>query len=629
MKILLVEDDQSLGEMLSLSLTSNHYTVDLAADGEVGIELACLWKYDLVILDLHLPKLDGLSVCRQLRSKGLVVPILILTSQNSNQEVATGLDAGADDYLVKPFNLDELLARIRALLRRGNTETTSPVLVWGNLCLDPSIAQVTYLDRIVAARPKEYVLLELLLRCPHQIFSRDAIIDRLWTADDCPTKHAVTNLIKDLRHRLNDAGMTEELIETVYGIGYRVKVPPQTANHQSQTLVLKNTGDQEKQLDQTSSDFHNSPEFTKIRARFKESLEGRMKVLQEAGKSLQAGTLTDHERKAAKDEAHRLAGSLGTFGYLQGSVLAKAIERLFIGSNSPTASEVVKINQLILDLGKSIDSSDRCDREEVTALPQPMVWFMGDDLNLADALYLEAIDQGMRLELVELANIAQCKEQISIVLLALKQSEDLAQLSTLKQYFPTIPVLVIADRSQDDPDEILHERVEVARRGGDRYLLQPINPSEIFAVVNQLITEHRSRTDRVSDPKKSKIMIVDDDPLILEFTANLLQPWGLQVTCLENPLEFWQVLTATQPDLLILDWEMPTFKGIELCQVIRNDSQWMSLPILMVTAHQDADIISQAFAAGCDDFVRKPIIEPELIARILKHLQPNPIRKGR
>ena len=279
MKILLVEDDQSLGEMLSLSLTSNHYTVDLAADGEVGLELACLWKYDLVILDLHLPKLDGLSVCRQLRSKGLVVPILILTSQNSNQEVATGLDAGADDYLVKPFNLDELLARIRALLRRGNTETTSPVLVWGNLCLDPSIAQVTYLDRIVAARPKEYVLLELLLRCPHQIFSRDAIIDRLWTADDCPTKHAVTNLIKDLRHRLNDAGMTEELIETVYGIGYRVKVPPQTANHQSQTLVLKNTGDQEKQLDQTSSDFHNSPEFTKIRARFKESLEGSMVLL--------------------------------------------------------------------------------------------------------------------------------------------------------------------------------------------------------------------------------------------------------------------------------------------------------------------------------------------------------------
>jgi CheY-like chemotaxis protein len=121
-------------------------------------------------------------------------------------------------------------------------------------------------------------------------------------------------------------------------------------------------------------------------------------------------------------------------------------------------------------------------------------------------------------------------------------------------------------------------------------------------------------------------MIVDDDPLILEFTANLLQPWGLQVTCLENPLEFWQILTATQPDLLILDWEMPTFKGIELCQVIRNDPQWMELPILMITAHHDTDLISQAFAAGCDDFVRKPIIEPELIARILKHLQPNSIR---
>ncbi len=624
MKILLVEDDRSLVELLFASLTTNHYTVDLAEDGEVGLEFACLWKYDLVILDVNLPKLDGLSLCRKLRSQGFITPILMLTAQDSNQEISTGLDAGADDYVAKPCNLEQLLARIRALLRRGNIATISPILTWGELSLDPAIAQVTYQFQIIPVRPKEYTLLELFLRCPHQIFSRDAIIDRLWISDDCPTKHAVTNLIKDLRQRLNAAGMTEELIETVYGIGYRLKVPPTASQHQD--LVQTTTGNQEKRIDQASSDFQNSIGFAKIHSRFKESLLGRIKVLQEAGRSLQMGTLADDQRKAAKDEAHRLAGSLGTFGYPQGSVLAKAIEYLLIGFNPFAKSEIVKVNQLILDLELSINSSNLCDLEVVSELPKPMVLFIGDDLKLADALYLEAIAQEMRLEMVELANIAQCKEQISIVLLALKQSEDLAQLSTLKQYFPTIPVLVIADRSQQNPQEILHERVEVARRGGDRYLLQPINPTEIFAVVNQFIIQQRSRADQVSAPKKSKIMIVDDDPVILEFMANLLEPWGLQVTCLENPLEFWQVLTTTQPDLLILDWEMPTFKGIELCQVIRNDPQWMSLPILMITAHHDTDMISQAFAAGCNDFVRKPIIEPELIARILKHLQPKPIR---
>jgi len=613
MKILLVEDDQFLGEMLSSSLTSNHYTVDLAADGEVGLELAYLWKYDLVILDLQLPKLDGLSVCRQLRSKGLIVPILILTSQNSNQEIATGLDAGADDYLVKPFNLDELLARIRALLRRGNTETIAPVLAWGNLCLDPSIAQVTYLDRIVAVRPKEYVLLELLLRCPHQIFSRDAIIDRLWTADDCPTKHAVTNLIKDLRHRLNDAGMTEELIETVYGIGYRVKTPPQNkseAIENKQEVISKG--------------------IAEIQARFINSLEHRIEILQEAVRSIEAGELDDAQRLEAREEAHRLAGSFGTFGYPQSSVLARSIEHLLLGADRLTDREAAKMHQLLLELKQSIDKSPDSIVSS-NALPEPIVLFISGDLKLADTFYQEAIAHKFRFESIEAANVQRrleqglAKEKISAILLTLdRKSRDLSLLQSLKQQFPTIPVLILADRNprNDSAQEILHERIQVARLGVDRYLLQPITPDRVFTVIDRVI----SQSIQALEPVKAKIMVVDDDPIILTFLANLLPPWGLQVTCLDNPIQFWEVLTATQPDLLLLDLEMPTFKGIELCQVIRNDPQWMNLPILMITANDRAEAIAQAFAAGCDDFVRKPIIEPELIARVLKHLEPARIR---
>ncbi|HEY9302336.1 MAG TPA: response regulator transcription factor, partial [Phormidium sp.] len=226
MKILLVEDDQFTRELLLAKLTTHRYIVELAADGQIGLELATLWNYDLIILDLQIPKLDGISVCRQLRSSGCTTPILILTAKDSNDDIVTGLDAGADDYVAKPFDPAQLLARIRALLRRGSVNVSVTVLSWGNLSLDPALAQVKYQQQIVTLRSKEYNLLELFLRYPQRIFSRNAIIDHLWKIDNCPTEHAVTNLIKDLRRQLKAAGMKEELIDTVYGLGYRVKTPP-------------------------------------------------------------------------------------------------------------------------------------------------------------------------------------------------------------------------------------------------------------------------------------------------------------------------------------------------------------------------------------------------------------------
>ena len=202
------------------------YTVEQAADGVIARELAAMWNYDLIMLDINIPRLDGISLCRQLREQGASTPILMLTAQAGDEDVITGLDAGADDYVTKPFEVSQVLARVRALLRRGARASTIPSLVWGQLCLDPTLAQVTYDGQVVSLTPKEYSLLELFLRHPQRVFSRSTILDHLWTIDDSPTEGAVTNLVKDLRNRLKRSGVVEHVIQTVYGLGYRLRDMP-------------------------------------------------------------------------------------------------------------------------------------------------------------------------------------------------------------------------------------------------------------------------------------------------------------------------------------------------------------------------------------------------------------------
>jgi DNA-binding response OmpR family regulator len=226
-KILLVEDDQHTCELMAATLEAHRYAVDVVTDGESGLEMALQWPYDLILLDVMLPRLNGIEVCRRLRAEACQTPILILTTRGASEDVIAGLDAGADDYVVKSCEPDQLMARVRALLRRGGDTAANPILTWGDLCLDPSSAQVTFEDTAVSCRPKEYTLLELFLRNPQRLLSRSSIIDHLWAYDDAPVEGSVTTLVKDLRRRLKAAGVEPDPIETVYGLGYRLKPEPQ------------------------------------------------------------------------------------------------------------------------------------------------------------------------------------------------------------------------------------------------------------------------------------------------------------------------------------------------------------------------------------------------------------------
>lgn len=230
MKILLVEDDPDLANSLVKGLTDNRYQVDWAGDGEAGLGLAQVKAYDLVLLDFYLPKLNGLELCQKIRTGSeqlsdavlnQEIPILVLTGESATAQKVLCLDAGADDHVVKPVDLDELLARIRALLRRGMGQR-SPILQWGELQLDPSNYEVKFQKQVVALTSKEYAVLELFLRHPQQVFSPAHMIDRIWAGDDSRTDATVRFYIQTLRQKLKQVG-AEEVIETKHGLGYRLK----------------------------------------------------------------------------------------------------------------------------------------------------------------------------------------------------------------------------------------------------------------------------------------------------------------------------------------------------------------------------------------------------------------------
>ncbi len=221
MKILLVEDNSQITRAIAEALTDQHYIVETAEDGKLGLAFAETDTFDLIILDLMLPKLDGISLCKQLRQAGNKTPVLMLTARDTSPDKVLGLDVGADDYVIKPFDLPELLARIRALLRRGNV-TFSSILEWEKLTLDSNDCQVMYHNCPLAVTPKEYALLELLLRNGSRVLSRGVILERIWAFDDIPGEATVKSHLRSLRQKLKAAGAPSNLIETVYGLGYRL-----------------------------------------------------------------------------------------------------------------------------------------------------------------------------------------------------------------------------------------------------------------------------------------------------------------------------------------------------------------------------------------------------------------------
>jgi DNA-binding response OmpR family regulator/HPt (histidine-containing phosphotransfer) domain-containing protein len=412
-----------------------------------------------------------------------------------------GLEAGADDYVVKPYNFQELVARIRALLRRySDRDTLIQELTWEHLHLDLRTNTVTYKQKSLRLTHKEYGLLELFLRYPQQVFNRGALLDQVWSAGEFPSEEAVTTHIKGLRQKLKAAGLPIDPIETLYGLGYRLKpAPVQAAEIPDVLHVVTNPLSEESppHIDKARVLEVIAIMSKKLIAILPESIA----LLRRVAIALDQGNLDADLRYDGYMEAHRLIGSMGSLGFPEGSTIAREIEQILKSDFALEQTDTPMLRQLITNL--------------------------------------------------EASTSAPLKKTVT-------------------------PILSTSQSPSHQPQQ---------------------------------------QSDR------SKVMIVDDDPHILNILRGLLERWELEVIALQEPQQFWQVLESTSPDLLILDLIMPDCNGMDLCQSMRASSLWQDLPIVFLSAHRDRETIRQLFIAGADDYLSKPIMEEDLYTRILSRLE--------
>jgi diguanylate cyclase (GGDEF)-like protein len=522
MKILVVEDDEAIAEMLVCMLTTENYTVEVANDGEAAWELIVVYEYDLLLIDITLPRLDGISLCRRVREHGYQMQIMLLTGRGSSHDQAIGLDAGADAYMTKPPDQEELIARIRALLRRGGT-TFDSVLKWGNLQLDPTTREVTYAEQPLFLSPKEFAILEFFVRNGRRVFTYSTILDRLWAYEETPSEDAVRTHIKGIRQKLRRAGAPTNAIETVYGLGYRLK-------------PLESVTDS-----------------------------------------------IDPNRSATQPIQQQIHNAL---------------------------SEQQEIDRAADDL--TIEQIDR--QEPLFTDERPLLLIIDPDRQLAEQLMNEAVNWGFRSAISTTLAAAETKidrDPPTVVLLdpdiTHPTTDSLKLLAKLTHQTPAVPVLVFTSHDR------LTDRLEVAQLGGHSFLRKPSPLAQVLKAVAQAAQQ--------AEAAKQRVMIVDNDPQILANLQGLLEPWGLSVTTLDDPQQFWETLESCSPDLLILEMNMPILSGVDLCQIVRNDSRWGSLPIIFLTTHINVEIVDRVYSVGADDFVSKPIAGSELVSRVINRLE--------
>ena len=510
MKILLVEDDEVLIAVLTKNLTDNHYIVDVVKDGEMGWTYGSTFEYDLVVLDIVLPKLDGIRLCQRFREEGYTMPIMLLTSQNASTAKVSGLDAGADDYVVKPFDVPELIARIRALLRRSNA-SSFPLLVWGDLLLNPSTCEVSYNNQPLTLTNKEYELLELLLRDSQHLLSADEILDRLWSSDEFPSEATVRSHIRRLRHKLVATGAPSDFIATVHGRGYYLKAPDKVAGdleipNQIETDTPKSLNLAQSNSQSNSQNNHQEKYLEFLNHLWKttkpKSLE-QLTTLFQVVKKLRAGELDPQLQTQAHQTTHKLAGTLGTLGLAIAMQLSRQIENLLSSQTLLKKQHLEILESLIFALERSIQNTN---------------------------------------------------------------------------FIKDAPVTEFSDLSS-------------------------------------------SMLEQVQHPSATKVMIVDDDVDCLRSLPQLLKPWGFKVTTLADPKDFWTVLQAVLPDILILDINMPQINGFEICQSLRSNLNWQRLPVLFLSVMSDTNTQNLAFGVGADDYLCKPIVGLDLANRILNRLR--------
>lgn len=491
MKMLLVEDDQRLADLLQTALRQQNHLVDWVSDGCMVKDYVEAGHYDLLILDVVLPNSDGIEVCRELRSSGYSVPILLLTARDDQTDKVQGLDAGADDYVVKPFDLEELQARIRALLRRKG-EVANSVLEWGALRLDPTSCEVTYAEELIRLTPKEYGLLELFLHSPGRVFSISTLLEQLWSFEDAPGDRAVRMHIKGLRHKLKQVGAPENLVETVYGIGYRLSSIEPCQNHASPTTLSPEQVDNDPD---PNSDNDDSAEETrqllqKVWQQHKDLTLDQINRVAQILRSWPEVQITAAEQKQVIADIHQLKGLLGSYGFMQAS---RFLLELLLSLRDPEQSEnpnLLKLHRHLEWLPVQLQQDRDLPGDETPTLTQPL-GPMGYTVGIVDPdpgryQQLWRIMQSERVQVyscfpgqIDLAYVQMVQPQLLLLtvmgseLIADQELASLQSCHDFHHHFPSLPILLIISNPRRD---VIEKGLAV---GAQDFVTQPVHVDEL------------------------------------------------------------------------------------------------------------------------------------------------------
>lgn len=614
MRILFAEDDPDSRAPVQEILKAQNLIVDVAESGTLAWDMIQLQTYDLLILDVVLPGLDGIGLCQRLRQHRNATPILLLTARDTVADKLQGLEAGADDYLVKSADVRELMARVWALLRRqGSTPET--VLRWGPLQLNSQTRMVTYGDEPLAFSRKEYQVLELLLRYPRWVFSRRAIVDRVWGwSEDPPTETTVKSHIKAIRRKLK-AVHAGDLIKTVHGQGYCLNPDYQTP---AATTTASTPEPEEEKLQTLQSS------LTRLWDRARDTAYQRLDDIEQLicfpQADIQDGPVLDQILQLA----HKLAGSLGTFGLEHPSRLALRLERLVLAA-PPLDQLIPQVADLVVAIRQGIDADSSPSQAAIAAMPtsppNPISQTSGGsrllivdaDLEVIEPIVVAAQGQ-LQVEVqTDLAAARQALQQRSpdILLLdvALQQGKDsgLTLLQEIADSQATFPVVVFSSPLS------LKTRLQAMQWGAKVFLQR-------WTMPDQVCTTLRHTLGAVST-QGYHVLAVDDDPQQLALLSNCLGHQGIRVTELHQPTAFWDTLTTVKPDLVLLDVQMPGMNGLDLCRLVQSDGVLATTPVVMLTNYTDPDTRIAAFQAGAEEFLAKTAPMPEILQRLSHRLE--------
>ncbi|TAD80237.1 MAG: response regulator [Oscillatoriales cyanobacterium] len=634
MRFLLVEDDPTISHTLGAALAEQFYVVDVAEDGQEGLDYTRSFTYDLVILDVSLPRLDGLSLCRQLRREKYTGPILLLTARGETEDKVRGLDAGADDYVVKPCTVPELMARVRALLRRQRS-ADAPVLEWGFLRLDPSSGQVTYRDRPVKLSPKEYSLLELLLRHPRRLFSRSAILEHLWSLGDFPGEETVKAHIKGLRRKLSLAG-ARDVVETVYGMGYRLRPGSEQLNEGGEQEAGDASARVRSALDRAWE-------------RFSSMIYDRLESLERVAAALGTANLLEADLARAADDAHKLIGSLGPFGLVRGSQLARAIESHLQSlqsqppaiatvdsqletqletqtGSSPSSSTphfpslrdrpsylqpspVIQqaLNQLLGDLRREIQNRQPLGRDRL------LIGYIGSDPSWYHSLVAAASQGDAPMEVVMLEepftwDALPTSDLPGAIVMPWNdpaQPAVLAALLSLRRRQRDLVTIALVQRN--DPAALM----DLAQGGWDADWVvdQPIDG--LIQALGQYQSDRRTMD-------RQRVLAINLPSPAVSLLRRCCQQQQWELACASQPQRVCATMAASRPDIIVLSAHGSPWDGVVWTRALRSDIfGGQRIPILVLAEGATSTTVHHLYQAG----VASCLLDPLGVDPLIRALQ--------